>query len=75
MNSPIERMKKGGRLDPKLPHAFVPMPSATTEDIGGRAVPSRSCGACGGSRDLALHTDGGDDSQASIRERQGPFGQ
>jgi hypothetical protein len=71
--SKIERMKKGGRLNPNDAHAFVEQPTAT-EELGGRSYPSRACGICGGSKQSAIHIDSHGDS-ATIRDAHGPFGQ
>lgn len=54
----IDRMKKGGRLDPDLPHKF--MPSGGDELIGGAVYRSRACGICGGSWQNPVHTDAAD---------------
>lgn len=70
----IERMRKGGRRDPNLPHAFVPTPT-DTELLGGAVYRSKACGACGASQDSPIHTDGGGDSLAARRARMADFGE
>ena len=62
-----------GRLNPNDPHPFAPQMNAV-EDVGGSSVPSRACAVCGGSRSNPVHI-GNTNSQQSVRDRMGPWGQ